>query len=98
MAIAGLICGIAALLFSIIGPFVSYILCPIALPAAIVGLVLSVKAGKAAPSGVAKAGTIIGIIAVVLGSIAFLFCGLCGLCAQVALCTAADAASKVVGA
>ena len=49
---------------------------------AIVGLVLSIMGGNALkaagmPKGVATAGLVIGIVAVVLGAITFFTCGLC---------------------
>lgn len=82
-AIAGLILGIVAIAcgFNLI-PFSALV----GLPAAIVGLVLSAGAGKklkaaGQPSGVATAGLVIGIIAVVWTAISFVSCGLCSLCA-----------------
>ena len=56
-----------------------------ALPLAIVGLVLSVNGGKklkanGQKSGIATAGLVLGIIATVLSSIAFVTCGLCVAC------------------
>ena len=79
-AVAGLVLGIVALVLAWWG-YTSLI----ALPAAIVGLVLSVSGGKALkaagqPAGVAKAGLVIGIIAVVLTAITFFTCGLCAVC------------------
>ncbi len=84
MSIAGLICGIVALVLAWFG-WVSII----ALALAITGLVLSVKGGKALKaagqsSGVATAGLVISIIALVLSAILFLTCGLCDICACIA--------------
>ena len=81
-AIAGLVLGIVAIVLG----FLSGIFSLIALPAAIVGLVLSVSGGKALkaanmPKGIATAGLVIGIIAVVYTAIAFFTCGICILCA-----------------
>lgn len=86
MAIAGLVLGIVAIVCSFLGGWLSVI----GLPVAIVGLVLSVVGGKKAkaagkPSGVATAGLVIGIIAVVLTAIMFFTCGLCVICAAAAL-------------
>lgn len=81
-AIAGLILGIVALIFSFFGGFISAWCYVIALPIAIVGLVLSVMGGKALkaagqPKGIATAGLVIGIIATVFGAITFFTCGIC---------------------
>lgn len=86
-AIAGLILGIVAIVFAF-GP-VSAWLCVIGLPVAIVGLVLSVVGGKklkanGQPKGVATAGLVIGIIAVVFAAISFFTCGLCVICVTAA--------------
>lgn len=80
-AIAGLVLGIVSLVLGWWG-----ILSLLALPMAIVGLVLSVMGGKqlkaaGQPSGIATAGLVLGIIAVVLNGILFFTCGLCSLCA-----------------
>ena len=88
-AIAGLVLSIVALVIGWWG-----ILAFVGLPMAIVGLVLSVSGGKqlkaaGQPSGIATAGLVIGIIAVVLTGIAFFTCGLCVLCIE-----AADGAVK----
>ena len=87
-AIAGLVLSIVALVIGWWG-----ILAFVGLPLAIVGLVLSVSGGKqlkeaGQPSGIATAGLVLGIIAVVFTGIAFFTCGLCTLCA-------ASAASSV---
>ena len=81
MTIAGFICGLAGLVLSFLGGWLSII----ALPLAIVGLILSVKGGKAykaagTPNGLATAGLVIGIIAVVISAIFFFTCGICTLC------------------
>ena len=87
MIIAGFICALLGLAL----PFISSVfygwltLLPLAL--AIAGLVLSVVGGKAAKaagqkSALATAGLVIGIIATVWASIAFISCGLCYICAD----------------
>ena len=80
-AIAGLVLSIVAVVIGWWG-----ILAFVGLPMAIVGLVLSVSGGKqlkaaGQPSGIATAGLVVGIIAVVFSGIAFFTCGLCTLCA-----------------
>ncbi len=80
-AIAGLVLGIVAIVFSFLGTFFSIL----ALPMAIVGLVLSVMGRKALlaagqPAGIGTAGLVLGIIAVVLSAIFFFTCGICVLC------------------
>ena len=94
-AIAGLVLGIAAIVLGFFGGWLSII----ALPMAIVGLVLSIKGGKALkaagqPAGIATAGLVIGIIAVVLTAIWFFTCGVCALCVA---CKAKEAADAVNG-
>ena len=81
-AIAGLVLGIVAIVLGFLGGWCSII----ALPLAIVGLVLSVNGGKqikaaGQPAGIATAGLVLGIIAVVLTAIWFFTCGICYLCA-----------------
>lgn len=76
-SIAGLVCSIVSLVICWFG-YASFA----ALPLAIVGLVLSVVGGKklkanGQKSGIATAGLVLGIIAVVLSGIAFITCGLC---------------------
>ncbi len=83
-AIVGLVLSIVALIIGWLG-YLSFV----GLPMAIVGLVLSVSGGKqlkaaGQPSGIATAGLVIGIIAVVLTGIAFFTCGLCAVCAAAA--------------
>jgi len=81
-AIAGMILGIVGIVFG----FLSGIFSLLGLPVSIVGLVLSVLGGKqlkqaGQPAGIATAGLVLGIIAVVFSAIAFFTCGLCILCA-----------------
>lgn len=93
-SIAGLILGILGIVFAF-GPISAW-LCVIALPVAIVGLVLSVVGGKklkanGQPKGIATAGLVIGIIAVVFAAISFFTCGLCVICVATAEDAAKDA-------
>ena len=90
-AIAGMVLGIVAIVFGFLGKWFSVL----ALPMAIVGLVLSVIGGKALkaagqPSGIATAGLVLGIIAVVLTSIFFFTCGICTICIASELNAAAN--------
>lgn len=76
LGIIGIVLGFLSGVFSILG-----------LPVSIIGLVLSVSGGKkmkaaGEPSGLATAGLVLGIIAVVFSSIAFFTCGICVICAQ----------------
>ncbi len=80
-AIAGLVLSIVAIVFGFLGTWFSVI----ALPMAIVGLVLSAMAGKQLkasnqPAGIATAGLVLGIIATVLTAIFFFTCGICTIC------------------
>ncbi len=80
-AIAGLVLGIVSLVFGFLGTWFSVI----ALPLAIVGLVLSAISGKKLkeanePHGIATAGLVLGIISVVLTAILFFTCGICTIC------------------
>ena len=91
LSIVGFVLSLVALVIGWFG-----ILSLIALPMAIVGLILSVVGGKklaaaGQPKGLATAGLVIGIIATVLTGITFFTCGLCALCA-------ADAANDIAGA
>ena len=75
LGIVGIVCGLLSGYLSLIG-----------LPIAIVGLVLSVSGGKklranGQPAGMATAGLVLGIIAVVFTAIAFFTCGVCIICA-----------------
>lgn len=79
--ITGFVLGIVALICSFIGGWFSII----ALPMAIVGLVLSIIGGKeykaaGQKNGLATAGLVIGIVAVVFSAIFFFTCGVCVLC------------------
>ncbi len=81
-AIAGLVLSIAGLVLG----FLSGIFSILGLPCSIVGLVMAVTGGKKLrannmPSGIATAGLVVGIIAVVISAITFFTCGLCILCA-----------------
>ncbi len=81
-AIAGFVLSIVGVVFGILNGWFSIV----GLPVAIVGLVLSVNGGKQLkandqPAGLATAGLVLGIIAVVFTGIAFFTCGLCTLCA-----------------
>lgn len=80
-AIAGLVLSIVGLVFSFLGTWFSVL----ALPMSIVGLVLAVMGGKklkavGAPAGIATAGLVLGIIAVVFSAIFFFTCGICTIC------------------
>lgn len=82
LTIGGFVCGLAGLVLSFFGGIASIV----ALPVAIVGLVLSVLGGKkykaaGEKSGLATAGLVIGIIAVALSAISFFTCGICVLVA-----------------
>lgn len=91
-AVAGLVLSIVGLVFSFLGTWFSVI----ALPIAIIGLILAVVGGKKLrannqPKGIATAGLVLGIIAVVLSAIFFFTCGICTICV-------ADAANDIVNA
>lgn len=82
-AVAGMVLGIIGIVFGLLNGIFSII----GLPVAVIGLILSVVGGKqlkaaGQPSGVATAGLVLGIIAVVFTGIAFFTCGLCILCAS----------------
>lgn len=82
-AIAGLVLGIVGIVFGLLSGVFSII----GLPVAVIGLILSVIGGKqlkaaGQPSGIATAGLVLGIIAVVFTGIAFFTCGLCIVCAS----------------
>ena len=84
-AIAGFVLGIVGIVFGILSGWFSII----GLPVAIIGLVLAVVGGKklraaGQPAGIATAGLVLGIIAVVFTAIAFFSCGLCIICASAA--------------
>ena len=80
LAVAGLVLSIVGLVLSFFAGWFSII----ALPVSIVGLVLAVMGGKklkavGAPAGIATAGLVLGIIAVVFSAIFFFTCGICTL-------------------
>ncbi len=80
LSIAGFTLAIVGLVLSFFGGWFSII----ALPTSIVGLVLSVIGGKKLrandqKSGMATAGLVVGIIAVVFSGIFFFTCGICAL-------------------
>ena len=84
-AVAGMTMGIIGIVFGILSGWFSII----GLPVAIVGLVLSVSGRKqlttaGQPTGIATAGLVLGIIAVVFTAIAFFTCGICTICATAA--------------
>ena len=84
LTIAGFVVGLLGLVLSFFGGVFSII----SLPIAIVGLVLSAVGGKkiranGGSSGLAVAGLVIGIIAVVISAILFFTCGICVLAAAV---------------
>ncbi len=85
-AVAGLVLSILGIVLSLFGAWLSII----SLPVAIVGLVLAVVGGKklkanGQSAGIATAGMVIGIIAVVLSAIFFFTCGICTICVASAL-------------
>lgn len=85
-AIAGFVLSLVGLVLG----FMSGVFSIIALPTAIVGLVLAIVGGKKLKandqkSGIATAGLVIGIIAVVISAITFFTCGICVLCAATVL-------------
>ena len=97
-SIAGLILGIVGIVFAF-GPISAW-LCVIALPVAIVGLVLSVVGGKklkaeGQPAGIATAGLVVGIVAVVFAAISFFTCGICVIFFATAEEAAKDAISSL---
>lgn len=78
--VAGFVLGIVGFVLSFLSGWFSII----ALPTAIVGLVLSIVGGKkmrtnGQASGLATAGLVIGILAVVFSAILFFTCGVCTL-------------------
>ena len=81
LAVAGLVLSIVGLVLGFFAGWFSII----ALPVSIVGLVLAVMGGKklkavGAPAGIATAGLVLGIIAVVFSAIFFFTCGICTIC------------------
>ncbi|MBQ8174500.1 MAG: DUF4190 domain-containing protein [Clostridia bacterium] len=81
-SIAGLVLGIVGIVFGVLNGWFSII----GLPVAIVGLIFAVVGGKklrqnGMPTGMATAGLVLGIIAVVFTAITFFTCGICIICA-----------------
>lgn len=96
---AGFVLGIVAIVLGLLGGWASVI----SLPAAIVGLVLSVMGGKemqaaGEKSNLQTAAFVIGIVAVVLTAISFVTCGLCTICVTKAANDAEKAAQDFVNA
>ena len=82
LAIAGFVLSIVGIVFGILSGWLSLV----ALPIAIIGLVLAVNGRKKLiqaqqPAGLGTAGLVLGIIAVVFSAIAFFTCGICVICA-----------------
>ena len=76
MAVAGLVLGIVSLVCGWIGIAVPFL--PFGtLVLAIIGLILSVVAGKSNKSGVATAGLVVGIISIVVNGIITVSCTIC---------------------
>jgi len=85
MAAGALVLGIVALVFSLI-PFLNWI----AIPLAIVGIILGALGGKqlqqqGKPGGMATAGLVLSIIALVFAIIFTIACGACAACAAAPL-------------
>jgi len=85
MAVGALVLGIVALVFSLI-PFVSVV----AIPLAVVGIILGALGGKqlqqqGRPAGQATAGLVLSIIALVFAVIFTIACGACTACATAPL-------------
>jgi len=74
MAVAGLVLGIVSAVFAWV-PGVNFV----AWVAGIVGIILSVKARKASPSGMATAGLVLSIIGTALGIVG-LICAIAAIC------------------
>lgn len=88
MAIASLVCGIVSVVFS----FFPY-LCFLAIPAAIIAIITGVKGQQiltleGAPTGMAVAGLVLGIVGAVLAVIT-------SICYGVALCAACEYSNRV---
>lgn len=97
-AIAGLVLGIVGIVLAFLGTFFSIA----SLPVSIVGLSLSVVGGKQLrenniSSGIATAGLVLGIIAVVLSAIMFFTCGICTILAASAVNEANNALNSAFG-
>lgn len=72
LAVASLVLGIVAIVFSFIGLSI-----PFGLIIGIVGIVLGVMAKKKNPSGMATAGLVLSIIGTILCAIVFIACAAC---------------------
>lgn len=72
LAVASLVLGIVAIVFSFIGLSI-----PFGLIIGIVGIVLGVMAKKKNPSGMATAGLVLSIIGTILCAIIFIACAAC---------------------
>ena len=72
LAVASLVLGIVAIVFSFIGLSI-----PFGLIIGIVGIVLGVMAKKKNPSGMATAGLVLSIIGTILCAIVFIACTAC---------------------
>ena len=72
LAIASLVLGIVAIVFSFIGLSI-----PFGLIIGIVGIILGVMAKKKNPSGMATAGLVLSIIGTILCAIIFIACAAC---------------------
>lgn len=72
LAIASLVLGIVAIVFSFIGLSI-----PFGLIIGIVGIILGVMAKKKNPSGMATAGLVLSIIGTILCAIVFIACMAC---------------------
>lgn len=82
LSIGGFVAALLGLVLSFLGTWFSII----ALPLSVAGLILSVIGGKKVKAagesfGLATAGLVVGIIAVVISTIFFFTCGLCTICA-----------------
>lgn len=71
MAVASLVLGIVAVVFSFIGLYLPGLL------AGIIGIVLGVMAKKKNPSGMATAGFVLSIIGTILCALVFIACAAC---------------------
>ena len=85
-AIAGFVLSLLGVVFGLMNGIFSIV----GLPISVIGLSLAVSGGKELkrndqPSGIATAGLVLGIIAVVFTTITFFTCGICVLCAGAGL-------------
>ncbi len=96
-AIAGLVLGIVGIVLAFLGTYFSIA----SLPVSIVGLCLAISGGKQLraneqPAGIASAGLVLGIIAVIFSAIMFFTCGLCTICATAAAVGAESALDSLL--